>query len=255
MTSPFHAGELAVQERAGESAMAERNGVIIGPVIPHAAIPFIRQRRAIVTGWADANGQRWASLIQGEPGFLEPSADRRSLRIALERPLAPVADPRIGLLAIDRATRRRLRMNGRVTVHEPEVLVVALDEAYPNCPKYIQPPNTEPFASTELADVARRATAFYVTTGHPDGHFDVSHRGGNAGFIQVEADGSLLIPDYAGNGMFNTLGNLTVDARAGLLFVDETTGRTLSVTGRVEILWHGTERAWRFYSAGDRMPS
>lgn len=47
----------------------------------------------------------------------------------------------------------------------------------------------------------------------------------------------LVIPDYAGNQMFNTLGNIAANSRAGLLFIDFESGRTLQRTGRAAIDW------------------
>nr|WP_238413256.1 pyridoxamine 5'-phosphate oxidase family protein [Saccharothrix deserti] len=44
-------------------------------------------------------------------------------------------------------------------------------------------------------------------------------------------------PDYSGNNMFTTLGNLQVDPDAALLFCDFTTGRTLHLSGRAAVEW------------------
>ena len=82
----------------------------------------------------------------------------------------------------------------------------------------------------------------------------MSHRGGPAGFIHVQGDRELLVPDYSGNRMFMTLGNIQADGRAGLLFIDFERGDLLTLTGRAEIVWDGpdlaalpdAERAWRF---------
>jgi hypothetical protein len=71
---------------------------------------------------------------------------------------------------------------------------------------------------------------------------DVSHRGGPAGFVQVAADGRLLVRDYVGNSFFNTLGNLQLEPRCGLLFVDFASGDRLQLAGRAELLWE-PERA------------
>ena len=65
---------------------------------------------------------------------------------------------------------------------------------------------------------------------------DVSHRGGNPGFVQVERDGSLLIPDYPGNRFFNTFGNILETGRAGLVIPDFDTGAVLQLTGAAELL-------------------
>ena len=66
---------------------------------------------------------------------------------------------------------------------------------------------------------------------------DASHRGGNPGFVKVTEPARLIFPDYAGNNHFNTLGNLVLDPRAGLLFVDFEHGDLLQLTGRVAIDW------------------
>ena len=79
--NPFHEGEIAVQRRAGESPMAERNGAVIGNKIPRGALAFVRQQPLAVAGTRDINGRLWASLLLGKPGFLDPDDDRRSLRI------------------------------------------------------------------------------------------------------------------------------------------------------------------------------
>jgi len=80
---------------------------------------------------------------------------------------------------------------------------------------------------------------------------DVSHRGGRPGFVKVEGN-RLIIPDYAGNLHFNTLGNLLVNPRAGLLFIDFSNGNVLQLCGRAEVLldspaiqdFEGAERLW-----------
>uniref|UniRef100_A0A7S1T597 Uncharacterized protein n=1 Tax=Compsopogon caeruleus TaxID=31354 RepID=A0A7S1T597_9RHOD len=88
---------------------------------------------------------------------------------------------------------------------------------------------------------------------YDNGGADVSHRGGRPGFVQVEGN-DLVIPDFAGNFFFNTLGNFIVYPRAGLLFLDFVSGDIIQVTGTVELLWdtsgeiqsfRGAERAWR----------
>jgi hypothetical protein len=68
---------------------------------------------------------------------------------------------------------------------------------------------------------------------------DASHRGGNPGFVSAESDKRLVFPDYAGNNHYNTIGNLILDPRVGLLFVDFETGGMLQLTGRAEIEWEG----------------
>ena len=65
---------------------------------------------------------------------------------------------------------------------------------------------------------------------------NASHRGGPPGFVEVVDDRTLRIPDYVGNSMLNTLGNLTVNPHAGLVVLDFGPNRTLQLTRRAEIL-------------------
>ena len=82
---------------------------------------------------------------------------------------------------------------------------------------------------------------------------DVSHRGGRPGFVHVAEDGVLTIPDYAGNLFFNTLGNLLLNPRGGLVFAGFDTGDLLQLSGDTEIIlnspeikkFEGAERLWR----------
>jgi uncharacterized protein len=74
----------------------------------------------------------------------------------------------------------------------------------------------------------------------------VSHRGGKPGFVRVtQADGRTVLtsPDFFGNFHFATLGNLTLEPRAGILFVDFASGDLLSLTGDADVLWEGNEVA------------
>ncbi len=72
----------------------------------------------------------------------------------------------------------------------------------------------------------------------PEHGADASHRGGFPGFLQVEGN-RLVWPDYAGNMMYNTLGNIAAHPWAGIVVPDFSTGGVLQLTGRAEILWDG----------------
>lgn len=158
----------------------------------------------------------------------------------------------IGLLAIDPARRFRARVNGRLSRHD-DVLCVTAEQVYPNCMKYIQrrslttavstPTGAATRRSTRLSaddvDLLARADTFFIATlapGADPGHgADVSHRGGRPGFIESLGGGTLRFADYRGNAMFNTLGNLELDPRAGLLVPDFDTGDLLQLTGRAVV--------------------
>ena len=82
------------------------------------------------------------------------------------------------------------------------------------------------------------APFFFIATADADGRPDCSYKGGAPGFVRVPAPDELVFPDYDGNGMFKSLGNLKVNPQVGLLFlrIGEKPGR-LRVNGRAEILF------------------
>lgn len=264
INQPYHEGEIEVQRRLGEAVEAQRNGRAIADSILPGALRFIESQPLIALGTVASGGEMWASVAFGEPGFVRPDGERRiriDLRRAVIAPLDPClanvdADPRVGVLFIEPVTRRRLRVNGRAS-REGDRLQVSVTEAYPNCPKYVQrrhlrlrgngaptPGDAAVGASMNAHTLAliRAADTAFVASSHPEGNLDVSHRGGAAGFIRAIDERTLLLPDYPGNHMYNTLGNLTVNPRAGLTLVDFEAGRILMMTGDTEILWNESDR-------------
>ena len=260
MGSPFHRGELAVQAREGTVREAERVGRSIGSTFPRAASDFLRtQRMVVVASRAPGTGQVWASLLTGEPGFASVR-DEHTLQVlaepvrgdALHAVLREEAD--VGLLAIELATRRRMKARGRAEPRPEGGFLLWPRSVYSLCPKYIQAREVEP--PSEPAPDARaevvhtgaalteaqqrwlaRADTFFIATHAEEGGADASHRGGNPGFVRVHDARAFEFPDYAGNNMFNTLGNLALDARAGLLLIDFEGGGTLQLTGRARATW------------------
>ena len=281
IAQPFHAGEQALQQRAGSAArLAEMGPHIVRDVMPLQHREFFESQPYVVAGTVDGAGRPWASLLVGMPGFMR-SPDAQTLVIgALPLEGDPIAGglhagAPIGLLGIETATRRRNRMNGRIASVDARGIRVAVGQSFGNCPKYIharvprfvrgpgatQASAVEGFTSLDgdaQAMIAAADTFFVATHAPGDGPSrgaDVSHRGGPPGFVKVEDDATLLVPDFAGNRFFMTLGNLLLDARAGLVFVDFERGDLLCLTGRTEIVEHGpelavfenAERAWRFH--------
>lgn len=253
MSSPFHSGETEIQRRAGVEDMAEMVGGGIGSRIPAGAQNFLIRQRLAVAASLDESGRPWASLLAGAPGFIA-AADPQLIRAKVPRvdgdPLwTNIAQrPEIGLLVIDPTTRQRMRFNGR-GLASPEGLFVMTQQVYGNCPKYIQKRRLRAAAeattpgrttvATSLSDGQRawieEADTFFIASFHPEGGADASHRGGLPGFVAVDGPSELSFPDYPGNAMFNTLGNLSGYPRAGLLFVSFESGDVLQLTGRARI--------------------
>jgi predicted pyridoxine 5'-phosphate oxidase superfamily flavin-nucleotide-binding protein len=219
---PFHSGELEAQRRAGVDDLARRVGRIIQPAITAAAADFLAAQAMIITATTNRSGAVHASALIGPRGFAHAINDSTieigatgGHRDLVLRDLAE--SDKLGLLAIDFANRRRLRANGRASVAGNSI-VMSTAEVYGNCPQYLE-----------------SAERFFIATVNPDGEADVSHRGGPAGFVHVDGD-RIWWPDFPGNNMFNTLGNLLVNPRCGLLFADR------QIEGRATVVWEGERR-------------
>lgn len=258
MDSRFHAGERAVQARAGVAADAERVARSIGARLGERHAEFLASQRLAVLAGADASGALWASPLLGEPGFARPVGDdtlELATGIPADDPLAPALRPgtSVGALVIDLENRRRLRANGVVTWRLTASLAIGLREVFWNCPKYIQRRVAEedPARESTPSDVRawlESADTLFVASVHAERGADASHRGGAPGFVRMVGANLLELPDYAGNHMFQTLGNLALDPRIGLAFPDFAGGRCLQLTGTARIDWD-PERAAAFPGA------
>jgi len=260
--SPFHSGEATVQKQAGVGDVAEAAArQAIRGYLPeqhrtfHTSLPFV------IAAARDAHGQPWATILTGPEGFVT-SPDPQTLLIdtavvpgdALDGALGAGAD--IGLLGIEFVSRRRNRVNGRIQDHDSGAIRLAVDQTFGNCPQYIrqrawqrveQPSPGTPRQGRRLTAHQKQwitdADTFFIASGYrgegdsPKFGMDASHRGGDPGFVHVEDDRHLVFPDYAGNHYFNTLGNLVLDPRAGLLFVDFERGSMLQLAVRTTIDW------------------
>lgn len=254
MSGVYHEGELAVQERAGVRDMAGRIGRGIRDRVPAAAAAFLDEEPFVVVGALDERGRVWASPLAGRLEALDERTIRADGRLAEGDPLAGVwgAAGEVGIIAIDFATRRRMRINGTASTQDGRV-VVRTRQVYSNCPKYIHPreahvtghwrPAVRGAALSGL-DIRMIAAAdtFFIASAHPEAGADASHRGGPAGFVRAVDERTIAWADFAGNNMFQTLGNVESTGRAGLLFVDFETGATLQVTGEARVVWDGAER-------------
>ncbi len=279
LTTPvWHEGEKRIQQKLGVAERMEAVGArVIRDFMPEQHRAFYGQLPFVVLGSVDAEGDAWATVLEGRPGFMA-SPTRTTLDIEA-RP--DFKDPAgrglvdgapVGLLGIEMHTRRRNRMNGVVSLTD-RGFSVEVDQSFGNCPRYIQlrrfsyerdpeTPFVGPVETLMALDPAARALieqadAFFVAS-YADRaerrQVDVSHRGGNPGFVRVSDDGTLTIPDFDGNLFFATLGNIVLNAKAGLLFVDFETGDLLQMTGEAEVIFdspeiaafQGAERLWTF---------
>lgn len=268
--SPFHPGEQAMQERTGTRERSEKIGQrAIRDHLTEQHREFYAQLPYVFLGALDQSGRPWASVLIGRPGFMY-SEDPKSLKIRTRMvdgdPLSGQLESgtAVGLLGIEYETRRRNRLSARVAAADDNGLSLHVEQAFGNCPQYIQARGLtlldgmdtigEQREHSEITTFDARAKAliassdnFYIASHHTEDSdsvsngADVSHRGGEPGFAKVLDNRTLQFPDYPGNNHFNTFGNLLLSPRAGLTFIDFRSGDLLFLTGHAEIIWDGPE--------------
>jgi uncharacterized protein len=284
--NPFHAGEQAVHERLGiRERMVGLGQRVIRTAMPEQHQRFFEQLPFMLVGSVDAAGRPWASTLVGQPGFVQAPGAKRLDFHARPIPGDPLAEglvpgAQLGFLGIELHTRRRNRVNGHVVAADALGFSIEVDQSVGNCPQYIQgreftwardaadlrPRGTEALSAldAEARTLIGRSDTLFIATQAPAAATgadvatgrgaDVSHRGGRPGFVKIEDERTFLVPDFTGNFFFMTLGNLQLNPRAGVLFIDFDTGDLLTLTGTAEVVWggdelkafDGAERAWRF---------
>lgn len=244
-------------------------GAMLRDAMPEQHRAFFPLLPTFFIGGSDEHGSIWASLLWGDPGFVQ-SPDPATLRIAArlqhDDPLAPVLQPGtpLGCLGLQFETRRRNRANGTVAALDAHGFTLAVQQSFGNCPKYIQTRELIAHAHEAAhapavvggsslppaaAALIRQCDTFFIATAVDASQgaeqagvgADMSHRGGKPGFVDIDTQGVLTWPDFQGNNLFNTIGNLTVDGRAGLLFIDFERGDLLQLSGHATVVWDGAE--------------
>jgi hypothetical protein len=262
MASPFHPGEQRVQTALGVRDRIESWAQkVIRSHMPDQHRAFYQELPFIVIAGRDKQNRPWASLLADRPGFIHsPDAQTLQMHNTLTQGDALFghlkADTPVGLLGIEFATARRNRMNGVISRDDDNTFDINVKQAFGNCPQYIHArqwylssdntparTHTTTHLSGQQMSMINEARTFFIASGYDNDKsgaasgMDASHRGGEAGFVQVTSNQSLVWPDYSGNNHFNTVGNLVEDARVGMTFVDFTQGQVLQVTGTAEIDW------------------
>lgn len=253
-----HPGELAVRERLDiPGALDPRLPTVRSALDPRIAY-FLMQQQLLVISALGPDGRIWVTAWSGPEGFIFPAAPRvlaveGAWTVAPGDPVVPLLTEgtAVGLVCVDFETRSRVRINGSVLEGGEGRLALLTEQVYGNCPKYIQQrtyepvrprgSRREPAIGTGLTEaqaaVLRRADSFFIGTAVPGTGTDASHRGGLPGFVRVSAPSMLSWPDYPGNRMFMTLGNLELHGYAGIVVPVWDDGTLIHVSGRARVVW------------------
>ncbi|EEY21906.1 oxidoreductase FAD/NAD(P)-binding [Verticillium alfalfae VaMs.102] len=263
----WHPGELAVH-RLLSVPTPHANPTSAGLPRPYAA--RIAAAPLLALGTLDAEGRPWTTLWGGAagvagamgPGLLGVRARVDAAHDPVLRALwgGPVVDEQVvrsgdkvvSGLGIDLQTRDRVKLMGRLVagaVAQGEVqMAVRVEGSLGNCPKYLngralvaRTPEVEGVEdgfplSARARRVVDQADLFFLSSGHGTG-MDTNHRGGSKGFVRIgrndEGAVELIYPEYSGNRLYQTLGNLQANPLVGITIPDFDTSDVLYVRLRI----------------------
>jgi predicted pyridoxine 5'-phosphate oxidase superfamily flavin-nucleotide-binding protein len=273
-TSPFHPGERAIQQQAMVSEEADTRGRhMLNAESNIQQRQFFQQQPFVVTAHCDQQGQPWAGLITGTAGFIQLDESRQQafINYSDSRSLTGLdskTGSSIGLLTINFSSRRRNRLNATVLGHDEQQCRLLIDQIYGNCPKFIPrrewpaklfeqayASQTHTTLNPAMVKLVNSTETFFIasSSGPPIANSntqanawgaDISHRGGEAGFLSYDqASNRLTFADYSGNNLFNTLGNLHQHPFCGLLLIDFSSGALLQIAGKARLTQHMAQRS------------
>jgi hypothetical protein len=242
MNLTYHEGQVAVQQEANTRPVAEMLRDWVGPVVE-----FCRTADMMVLAMPTAGrpGDLRFVVASGRAPLVDIVGPSTALvHLAEESHRLLDGETPCGGLAISMAMARRARLNGTVSPSD-EGFLLEPAEAFTNCRKYIVP--SEPVDLTEhvgpthrsavalddawLGDVTSRTETAFLATVSPTGQIDVSHRGGEPGFLEYDSAGGLAWDEYVGDGMFKSAGNVRASGRFTLLVLDLPTGDAAELHG------------------------
>lgn len=125
-------------------------------------------------------------------------------------------------------------MNEHATYHEGMRRLQDIRETRPIADRLQEVTMRAAFTAEDRAFITSRSMMF-VATADAQGHPECSYKGGLPGFVQVLDDRTLAFPDYDGNGMYRSWGNVLVNPAVGLLFLDFEAPRRLRVNGSAQV--------------------
>jgi hypothetical protein len=236
----YHHGQLAIQAEAKTTAVAEHLASWVGPVTE-----FARGADLVLLAAPDEEQTLRFSVLAGQAPILDVAVEGDPLVRFPSEFSSRLPIGRCGGLVINLALARRARLNGVIAANDGGRELAAA-ETFTLCRKYMAPsialdatarlgPDSRRSLSLDdplLAGLLARAETSFLASISPDGGPDVAHRGGPPGFLTLDAANRRLSwPEYVGDGVFKSAGNLRATGAFTLLVPELDTGDGVELVG------------------------
>lgn len=239
----YHSGQREIQVEANAVKVADRLSNYVGPVAD-----FSRLADLFVFANLDQSGHLQFTALSGIYDSIILSADQDHIKLGFNKELFKHIPPgsACGGLAINLEQSKRARISGYL-IEENDKACLPLQTALANCRKYIAPsaalgidPRIGPDAvenlelnSSRIQNALAAAETAFLATVTPERMPDVSHRGGQPGFLQYgPSNREIRWAEFLGDGMFLSMGNVRKLGVFSILVLDLTSGDGLALRGK-----------------------
>jgi predicted pyridoxine 5'-phosphate oxidase superfamily flavin-nucleotide-binding protein len=250
MNEVFHEGEYRLQELMGVRQSSDALASMVKDTIPQIAKDFLINLKFCVITLSKQEDDLTSAVIYDMDSFISIIGDKAidiSLRNSsfIDTDYFKENEFSIGFLGLDFEKAMRIRINGLAKINN-NTLRIFVNEVYSNCPKYIirriyksnlkekliQNVQNYPKLTTEIMDMISQVDTFFLSSLHKDKGADISHRGGNKGFLKVISSNEIQFDDKPGNNLYNTLGNIYTNSIVNILLIDFENNNTYLILAR-----------------------
>lgn len=249
MDSVYHEGEVYVQELMGVRDLANSLSSMFQNTLSPVAIQFLKSINFSILSFNIDNKELFSCVVYGLESFIKIvnldeiliSLDKKSF---IPKHIINHENLSIGFLGLDFENKMRIRINGKGKIQDNN-LHFKIKQVYSNCPKYIEArkligkkefqKNTAIYNYSEFnqksEDIIKNANTFFLSSCHIIRGADVSHKGGYQGFLKVVGPSKLEFDDFAGNNMYNSLGNIHINPQVNIVVIDFDKNDILHIQG------------------------
>ena len=263
MSSVYHEGEHFIQELMGVREQSNSLSSMIQNEIPLVAAQFLRGLNFCVMtfsldnqalfSYTPTSKELVSCVVYGLNTFIEVKNNNEIFIDLHKKSFIPssIMDAisiNVGLLGLDFENRMRIRVNGKGKILNNQ-LQLTVNEVYSNCPKYIhnrkivdviefdKKAYVQEYVELnhECKKLIANSNTFFISSYHMKKGADISHKGGDKGFLKVLSSTQLEFEDYPGNNMYNSLGNIYTNPHVSVLIIDFESNDILHIKGKAKI--------------------
>ena len=253
MNNVFHEGEYHIQEIMGVRKSSDTLSSMIKDNIPPIAAKFLKDLNFCIITISTKKDDLFTYTVYNHNNFIEV-LNQSQITINLEnhsyipKKFYNIENINIGMIGLNFEKAMRIRINGKGQIKSNK-LYFSIDEIYSNCPKYIkrrvlqkntknlekQTIQKEKILNEKIINIISNIDTFFIATSHKEKGLDVSHKGGEKGFLKVIQTHQLSFEDVPGNNLYNTIGNIYTNPNINIFFIDFKNNNTYHLKGIANI--------------------